>query len=772
MCDSTGWEVIEAGPIFGIDYLHLYHCEWENHQFIFGLLFCALITGLIWTLGNTADNYLSPNLSKVCETLNLSYNVAGVTFLAFGNGAPDVFTQVAALSSLNVDTALLGFNTVLGSSMFVVTIVVGTVAILSPCHVSSKIFLRDVTFHITAVTMISVIAIAQKLTLIFGIFLFALYMSYVAVVLVVAERDARLALASTSSSNINNDTVRPKLMGHLGGTGTGGLVVRSLGSDLQTAFWHKSNDSTSTITSDSKSNDNKHVTKSVNTGAAAVAGGKTNKTVAEATAGGYTFLVLDEDDDTDSNSEEEEVSFGSSSGMGTVISTTKLKTKSGDKNHVDDGTITLSGGLLGSAGFDGEIQENYVDMNMANRDRERREHTYDIQYKRGASMAPNTGVISTNTNTPSWNQVQSGLTQGLLSNDTDYNYNDEETIDFGANTESGGYALISPSMFAAATTNSITNTNAAGASGAAALDMNNEYNEANRIGLSRIHAQQAQARSDSIMEALYWENRFLQTRIRKFEALEFWTLPLHSKIVACMAFPVYLLRDISIPTLQLESWYRPYAIAHPIAIGMVCLWTFQNWSLGAIVKTCIFGAFPAILIFLNTHTSKPPNNPLLVISWVLTAFFMCIVWMYLLCGELICCLETLGSILNIPSAYLGLTLLAWGNCVGDLFSISAIARRGLGEMAIAGCYGSPVFDILFGLGLSICLSTAKIYPEPFLLSLDSSSYISIAFLYITLISTIIIISYRGWRIEKGFGYYLYGVYFAYTIMQILLVVSD
>ena len=126
--------------------------------------------------------------------------------------------------------------------------------------------------------------------------------------------------------------------------------------------------------------------------------------------------------------------------------------------------------------------------------------------------------------------------------------------------------------------------------------------------------------------------------------------------------------------------------------------------------------------------------------------------------------------MNIPSAYLGLTLLAWGNSVGDFFSISALANRGLGEMAIAGCYASPVFDMLVGLGLSTISATAKIYPEPFYITLDYSSYTSILFLYFTLLSSVFIISRRGWRLEKGFGYFLYGTYAVYTLVQLMQVV--
>ena len=121
----------------------------------------------------------------------------------------------------------------------------------------------------------------------------------------------------------------------------------------------------------------------------------------------------------------------------------------------------------------------------------------------------------------------------------------------------------------------------------------------------------------------------------------------------------------------------------------------------SVLYMLLFSGIAAAYVFLTTHKSKPPQNPTLCLLWVLTAFFMCIVWFYLLCREVISILESLGSIMNIPSAYLGLTLLAWGNSVGDFFSISALANRGLGEMAIAGCYASPVFDMLVGLGLSI-----------------------------------------------------------------------
>lgn len=43
-----------------------------------------------------ADEHLSPSLEKISKTFKLSESLAGVTLLAFGAGAPDVFASLSA----------------------------------------------------------------------------------------------------------------------------------------------------------------------------------------------------------------------------------------------------------------------------------------------------------------------------------------------------------------------------------------------------------------------------------------------------------------------------------------------------------------------------------------------------------------------------------------------------------------------------------------------------------------------------------------------------
>ena len=106
-CDSAG--DVELGPL-GINYVYLHSCTFQGYEFILWILLFLWTASLIYLLGNacinqkcckqcyvcvfiignTAAVYFSPTLGYICEKLKLPYNIAGVTFLAFGNGSPDV----------------------------------------------------------------------------------------------------------------------------------------------------------------------------------------------------------------------------------------------------------------------------------------------------------------------------------------------------------------------------------------------------------------------------------------------------------------------------------------------------------------------------------------------------------------------------------------------------------------------------------------------------------------------------------------------------------
>lgn len=93
-----------------------------------------------------------------------SLTIYGVTLLAFGNGAPDVFSSLSAAAN---DTSSHGFYlaaaSALGSSMFVSTIISSVIAIISnkPINVTPQYFVRDVLFYIVSIVMILYAIVVQ-----------------------------------------------------------------------------------------------------------------------------------------------------------------------------------------------------------------------------------------------------------------------------------------------------------------------------------------------------------------------------------------------------------------------------------------------------------------------------------------------------------------------------------------------------------------------------------------------------------------------------------
>ena len=74
------------------------------------------------------------------------------------------------------------------------------------------------------------------------------------------------------------------------------------------------------------------------------------------------------------------------------------------------------------------------------------------------------------------------------------------------------------------------------------------------------------------------------------------------------------------------------------------------------------------------------------------SFLMSIVWIFLIANELVSLLDSLGLAFHISPSLLGMTVLAWGNSVGDMVSDIVVARQGFPAMAIAACFGGPLFS--------------------------------------------------------------------------------
>ena len=146
---------------------------------------------LIAALCSTADIFLIPQLAYISNLLRLKPDVAGVTLLAFGNGAPDVFTGVAIATAHpeEVDFSLL-LADIVGGSIFIMTVVVGAVVWVAARHspgwrLSRMPFYRDTISFFVAITLLLAVASNGVVHAWEGAFFLANYVIYVALVIAI-----------------------------------------------------------------------------------------------------------------------------------------------------------------------------------------------------------------------------------------------------------------------------------------------------------------------------------------------------------------------------------------------------------------------------------------------------------------------------------------------------------------------------------------------------------------------------------------------------------
>ncbi|KAI5116965.1 hypothetical protein M0805_001368 [Coniferiporia weirii] len=167
--------------VLSIPYLQRYFCTAPPvRPFAFGALLLWLAF-LFSTLGISASDFFCPNLATLAERLGLDENVAGVTFLAFGNGSPDVFST---FSAMRAGAGALAIGELLGAASFIVSVVAGAMCIIRPFSVAARPFLRDVGFFTAAVALLLTILWDGLIHAWEAATLIVLYVIYVFVVIV------------------------------------------------------------------------------------------------------------------------------------------------------------------------------------------------------------------------------------------------------------------------------------------------------------------------------------------------------------------------------------------------------------------------------------------------------------------------------------------------------------------------------------------------------------------------------------------------------------
>jgi sodium/potassium/calcium exchanger 6 len=130
-----------------LSYLSFYYCTLSGIKPLAGVILILWLCMLFTTIGIAASDFFCVNLSSIATLLGMSENFAGVTFLALGNGSPDVFSTFAAMSS---NSGSLAVGELIGAAGFITAVVAGSMAFVRPFKVGRRTFVRDVGFFIVA----------------------------------------------------------------------------------------------------------------------------------------------------------------------------------------------------------------------------------------------------------------------------------------------------------------------------------------------------------------------------------------------------------------------------------------------------------------------------------------------------------------------------------------------------------------------------------------------------------------------------------------------
>ncbi|XP_038075342.1 mitochondrial sodium/calcium exchanger protein-like isoform X2 [Patiria miniata] len=585
-----------------VNYLEVAYCD-----FSVKLLPLALVLLFIWliflfvALGVTAEDFFCPSLTAISKSLKLSQNIAGVTFLAFGNGAPDIFSAIAAISNAKDGNAGLAIGALFGAGVFVTTVVAGSVSIAQPFELAKRPFLRDAIFYIGAAFWTFYVLYTGKIWTAEAIGFILLYVGYVLFVLI--------------GRQLYQSKIKP---------------------------WEV----------------------------------RLNATVMNGT--GHDFTE-----------------------SGNVVST------------VPDSDRRLYGPLLRY------VSETYTPGGNVPVPRAITEALLDSEQVVAASLLAGHGI---SINTPPGGEdgpvvsTQNGLPDVHRS--------------FIPNTDDPSTPLLG------------TRTNDDESQLTCIAGFGGEIKEFLR-GINPIDTEN-------------WKGKSII-----------------GKMYEIFKSPIQLVMQATVPlvdhTEDKHCWNR-LLNCFQLAIGpLFCVVVTKNFSRVVTgnfmlweLMLCV-GFLLALVVYLTSRSDKPPVYHFLFAYF---AFGVSVLWIYSVANEIVNLLQMYGLVFQLSNAILGLTLLAWGNSIGDLVSDIAVAKQGYPRMAVAACFGGPLFNMLLGIGISCTIACIK-HGGTFYLVSSQLQYVLAAGLVVSLFFSLFYHVFRKFQATRVYGICLYVLYVCFLVIAIL-----
>ncbi|XP_054852855.1 mitochondrial sodium/calcium exchanger protein [Eublepharis macularius] len=253
--------------------------------------------------------------------------------------------------------------------------------------------------------------------------------------------------------------------------------------------------------------------------------------------------------------------------------------------------------------------------------------------------------------------------------------------------------------------------------------------------------------------------------------------PCYWRVLKVFKLPVEVVLLLTVPVVdpdrEDQNWKRPLNCLHLVTGPLICILTLKSGEYGFYKIQAVFpvwgvvilaGAVLAMIVFCTTRNEEPPRYHII---FAFLGFLVSAMWINAAATEVVNILRTLGVIFRLSNTVLGLTLLAWGNSIGDTFSDLTMARQGYPRMAFSACFGGIIFNMLVGVGLGCLLQmtnaklVVKLEPDGLLV------WILAGALGLSLVFSFLAVPAQCFRLSRGYGFCLIVYYLAFLTIALL-----
>lgn len=249
------------------------------------------------------------------------------------------------------------------------------------------------------------------------------------------------------------------------------------------------------------------------------------------------------------------------------------------------------------------------------------------------------------------------------------------------------------------------------------------------------------------------------------------------RLLKVVKMPLEIVLVLTVPVVDPDkedhNWNRPLNCLHLVTGPLVCVLTLNSGRYGLYMiegefpvwaLVLLFGSLLATIVFCTTTNEQPPPFHFV---FSLLGFMVSALWINTAASEVVSVLHMLGVVFSLSNTVLGLTLLAWGNSIGDLISDLTIARQGYPRMAISACFGGILFNMLFGVGLGCLIQmfhgkhVVVLEPEGLL------CWVLAGALGLSLVLSFVLVPLQCFHLTRAYGIFLIIFYLVFLLVALL-----